>query len=78
MDLRLSFTLVRLSATVLTICMVLQWTIFPLCECGGGGSDGGGVIGGSTDVDWADDDDDPGKFSIFCYFSRLHRHGRMQ
>lgn len=68
MDLRLLFTLVRLSATVFTICLVLQCGIFPLCECGV--SDVGGIVSGSsaTDIDWADDDDDPGEFHYLLLY----------
>lgn len=69
MDLRLLFTLVRLSATVFTICLVLQCGIFPLCECGV--SDVGGIVSGSSgtdNIDWADDDDDPGEFHYLLLY----------
>lgn len=56
MDLRLSFGFVRLSATALTVCMVLQWMLFSFGECNG-------------QIDWADEDDDPGKFCTVFPFS---------
>lgn len=55
MDLRLSFTFVRLLATAFTISTVLQWMILPLSQCNG-------------QIDWGDDDDDPGKF-VFYFLS---------
>lgn len=69
MDLRLSFTFVRLLATALTIRLVLQWTIFPFSGCNGEG-------------DWAlEEDDDPGKFFsshffrfLWCDCVRLHKY----
>lgn len=55
MDLRLAFIIVRLSITVSIICLALQLTLFPEFVSG--------------QMDWAEDDDDPGKFFFLSLIS---------
>lgn len=56
MELKIMFAFMRLSATVVTICMLIQWTMLAHCT-------------NADKMDWTDDDDDDSGSGKFIFLS---------